>query len=89
MRKLLDASSQRMIRILETFAIHEEWITLFDLSSAIGASERTVADDIANLQQRWGKSLHIEISRKNGVIMHNRNIASIGRVFTDLFNDSV
>nr|WP_294491496.1 helix-turn-helix domain-containing protein [uncultured Anaerosporobacter sp.] len=89
MRKLLDASSQRMIRILETFAIHEEWITLFDLSSAIGASERTVADDIANLQQRWGKSLHIEISRKNGVIMNNRNIASIGRVFTDLFNDSV
>ncbi|HAB61637.1 MAG TPA: hypothetical protein DCE48_13255, partial [Lachnospiraceae bacterium] len=89
MRKLLDASSQRMIRILETFAIHEEWITLSDLSSAIGASERTVADDISNLQQRWGKSLHIEISRKNGVIMHNRNIASIGRVFTDLFNDSV
>ena len=89
MRKLLDASSQRMIRILETFAIHEEWITLSDLSSAIGASERTVAEDISNLQQRWGKSLHIEVSRKNGVIMHNRNIASVGRVFTDLFNDSV
>lgn len=52
LRKILDASSQRMIRILETFTIHDDWITLSDLSSAIGASERTVADDISNLQKR-------------------------------------
>lgn len=88
MRNLLDASSQRMIKILETLTIHTGWITLSDLASAIVASERTVAQDISNLKKRWGESLNIEVSRKNGVIMHNRNSASIGRVFTDLFNDS-
>lgn len=88
MRKLLDASAQRMIKILETFVIHNGWITFSELSSIIGASERTIAYDISNLQKRWGESLNIEVSRKNGVIIHNRNSASIGRVFTDLFNDS-
>lgn len=88
MRNLLDASSQRMIKILETLTIHTGWITLSDLALAIVASERTVAQDISNLKKRWGESLNIEVSRKNGVIMHNRNSASIGRVFTDLFNDS-
>lgn len=88
MRELLDASAQRMIKILENFAIHNEWTTISELSVVIGASERTIADDISNLQKRWGKSLNIEVSRKNGVYMHNRNSACIGQVFTDLFNDS-
>ncbi len=88
MRNLLDASSQRMIKILETLAIHNGWITLSDLASTIAASERTVAQDISNLKKRWGESLNIDVSRKNGVIMHSRNSASIGQVFADLFNDS-
>ncbi len=89
LRKLLDASSQRIIKILETFVTYDGWITLSKLSESVGASERTIADDISNLQKRWGNNLNIEISRKNGVIMHNRNTACIGRVFTTLFNDSV
>ncbi|WP_455715929.1 helix-turn-helix domain-containing protein [Anaerosporobacter sp.] len=89
MRKLLDASSQRLIKILETFTLHNGWITLSKLSSLVGASERTLAEDVSNLQKRWGDSLNIEVSRKNGVIMHNRNTACISSVFTDLFNDSV
>lgn len=77
-----------MIKILETLAIHNSWITLSDLALMIGASERTVAQDISNLRKRWGESLNIEISRKNGLILHNKNSACIGGVFTDLFNDS-
>lgn len=89
MRNLLDAPSQRMITILETLTIHGGWITLSELSSLVTASERTVATDVSNLQKKWGKSLNIEVSRKNGVLMHNRNFNCIGHVVTDLFNDSV
>lgn len=89
MRNLLDAPSQRMINILETLTIHNDWITLSDLSSIVAASERTVAKDISALQKHWGESLNIEVSRKNGVLMHNQNFTCIGHVFTDLFNNSV
>ena len=88
MRDLLDASSQRMIKILETLSVHKEWTTFADLSSVVNASERTVAEDISKLRKRWGQNLNINVSKKNGVRMHNSNTASIGLVFTDLFNNS-
>ncbi len=89
MRKLLDASSQRMIKILEILIAHEGWTTLSYLSDAIKSSERTVAGDISELKKIWGDKLNLEISKKNGVRLHNQNIACISLVFKDLFNDSV
>lgn len=89
MRELLDASSQRIIKILEVLAGHEGWITLSDLASAVDASERTIAGDISTLKKQWGSKLSIESSKKNGVRLLNQNAASIGLVFTDLFNQSV
>lgn len=88
-RELLDVSSQRIIRILEVLAIQEGWITLSELSSAVDASERTIAEDISALKRHWGRKLNIESSRKYGVRLLNQNAASIGLVFTDLFNQSV
>ena len=88
MRALLDASSQRIIKILEIMAVHEGWITLSDLSAALEASERTVAGDLSMLKKQWGEKLNIESSRKNGVRLRNQNTASIGLVFADLFNQS-
>lgn len=89
LRELLDASSQRIIRILEALAVREGWTTLSDLSSAVGAGSRTVAEDIAELRRRWGTSLQMEVSRKSGVRLQNRNAATMGMVFTELFNNSV
>lgn len=89
MRGLLDASSQRIIKILELFSAHEGWITLSDLSLQVGASERTVAQDLASLKKQWGKKLKVESSKKNGIRLLNLNSATIGLIFTDLFNQSV
>jgi hypothetical protein len=89
LRELLDASSQRMIKILETLSVHEGWTTFADLSSMAEASERTISEDISKLRKHWGQNLNIEVSKKNGVKLRNQNTASIGLVFTDLFNNSV
>ncbi|HHY28172.1 MAG TPA: hypothetical protein GX523_15770 [Desulfitobacterium dehalogenans] len=89
LRELLNASSQRMINILEALSVHEGWTTFADLSAATQASERTVAEDISYLRKHWGQILNMELSKKNGVRLQNQNAASIGLVFNDLFNDSV
>lgn len=88
MRELLDIPSQRIIKILETLAVHEGWTTLPDLSSAVNASERTIAKDISRLRKQWGTELNIESSKKNGIRLLNQTAASIGLVFTDLFKHS-
>ncbi|WMI80006.1 helix-turn-helix domain-containing protein [Anaerotignum sp. MB30-C6] len=89
MREMLDASSQRIIKILEILLEHEKWITFAELSFFVEASERTIANDIAVLKDVWKDNLNIEVSKKNGVKLRNQNIASIGVVFTDIFNSSV
>lgn len=89
MRELLDNSSQRMIRILEILLEHEGWTTFANLSSAVGASERTIAKDISLLKEQWVHHLNIDVSKKYGVRLQNQNIANIGKVFTDIFNNSV
>ncbi|MEM5796166.1 MAG: helix-turn-helix domain-containing protein [Bacillota bacterium] len=89
MRELLDDSAQRTIQILELLSAQEGWTTFADLSAAIGASERTVAEDVSKLRKRWGSNLKIEVSKKNGVRMQNQSTASMAPVFRDLFNGSV
>lgn len=89
MRELLDISSQRLIIMLEILLENDGWTTFANLGSAIDTSERTVAKDIVMLRKRWGHHLNIEVSKKNGVRLINQNIASMGAVFTDIFNDSL
>lgn len=89
MRELLSPSSQRMIDILEALSAHPGWTTFADLSAAVQASERTVAEDIAYLKKHWGQILNLELSKKNGIKLQNQNTASLGLVFNDLFNESV
>lgn len=89
MRELLDIPSQRIIRILEILIENEDWTTFAKLGTEINTSERTVAKDIAMLKEKWTQHLNIAVSKKNGVKLQNQNIAGIGLVFTDIFNDSV
>ncbi|MEA4933586.1 MAG: helix-turn-helix domain-containing protein [Lawsonibacter sp.] len=88
MRELLDASSQRGMKVLETLIWMDNWVTARELASMLNVSERTILDDLSYLKKRWGKYLNVDISVKNGILMHNRNIAIMGKVFIDIFNDS-
>ena len=89
MRELLDASSQRIIGILEVLSVQKGWITLTELADHVEASERTVSADLSVLRRRWGQKLRIEISTKNGIRMGNQSTGILGSVLLDLFNDSM
>ncbi|MCI1955628.1 MAG: helix-turn-helix domain-containing protein [Oscillospiraceae bacterium] len=88
LRNLLDPSSQRMMKILETLVASGGWVTAAELSEKAGASERTVAEDLAALKKRWGSRLRLETSTKNGVRARNRSVAVMGEIFMQLFRGS-
>ncbi len=88
MRRLLDASSQRLINVVETLILQDDWITTHNLAESIGVSERTISEDIAVIKKRWGSYLDIEISTKKGIKVHNQNIAMMERAFIDIFNEA-
>ncbi len=88
MRDLLNSSSQRVIEILETLVNHKGWTTIAEIAENVHSSERTVSKDIAILRTRWGQGLGIDISTKNGIRLINRNVATVSKVFIDIFNES-
>jgi len=87
LRELLDASTQRLIRMLETLSSQDDWMTIPDLSAVVGASERTVAEDVDRMSKRWGHYLDIEISARKGVRIHRHSTAVLSRILADLFNE--
>lgn len=89
MRSLLNQSTQRTISIIEALSEANTWFTLKDLSILTDSSERTLAQDINTIKKRWGNYLNIETSNKNGIRMHDPNIAKTGKVIIDLLNESV
>lgn len=89
MRGLLDASSQRLIRIIELLTEKDGWLTYAQLALALKTSERTVAEDLAVLRTKWGHVLNIEVSKKNGIRLLHKNSASMSIVVTDIFQESV
>ncbi len=88
MRSLMDKSSQRIIALIELLVSQENWITINNLAEAVGASGRTVSDDIAKLKDRWNDLFNVEVSVKKGVKMHNRSSSAVGAAFRDIFEES-
>ncbi len=88
LRELLDAASRRIIDILDILITQEDWITIGELSSMMGASERTIAKDVDVIRGRWGQFLKVEASPNKGIRIHSRNVSALGRVVIDIFNDS-
>ncbi|MBC3887122.1 hypothetical protein GH810_02210 [Acetobacterium paludosum] len=89
MRKLLERSSQRIINILDVFVTQEGWITIGELSELVDAGVRTISNDVGIIKKRWGAELNIEVSTKWGIKLHNQNVATIGNVFKQIFNESI
>ena len=89
MRSILDKTTQRTIHIIEALSETTTWLTLKDLSILTDSSERTVAQDISMIKKRWGNYLNIETSNKNGIRVHEPNIAKTGKTIIDLLNESV
>jgi hypothetical protein len=77
-----------MMKILETLAASEGWVTAAELSEKAGASERTVSGDLGTLKKKWGPYLRLETSTKGGVRARNRSVAVMGEIFMQLFRGS-
>lgn len=89
MRELLDTPLLRLVKIMEILIYSDDWVTMRQIAKEIGYTEKTVSKDINLLKKRWGKLLDLEVSSKLGVKVHNQNVAVMGRVFNDLFNESI
>lgn len=88
MRRLLDISSQRLIKILELFALGEQNLTFKDIARHVKASVRTVHDDIARIKERWGDKLSIEVSPKSGISVKGCSIFTFEKICKEIFNES-
>ena len=88
MRRLLDISSQRLIKILELFALGEQNLSFKDIARRVKASVRTVHDDIARIKERWGDKLSIEVSPKSGISVKGCSIFTFEKICKEIFNES-
>lgn len=88
MRRLLDISSQRIIKILELFALREQSLTFKEIAKSVKASVRTVHDDIAFIRERWGDRLVVDVSAKSGVSIKSCSIYTLETICKEIFNES-
>lgn len=85
MRQLLDYPTQRILSILELLFTSKDWLTIKQISAAVDSSERTINNDLYIIKKQWGDITDIEISRQMGVILHNRNISILSKIYVDIF----
>lgn len=85
MRKLLDSVSQRVLSILEILFTSEDWITTHQISTMLHISEKTINTDLHFIKRHWGSLTNIELSRQQGVKIHNQSIAIFGKILMEIF----
>lgn len=88
MRKILSKSHQRQLSILEVLLEMDDYISIHSLSKLLGASERTISEDISYLRSNYSDMLSLTISRKNGIKLENQSISNMEAVFRSIFNES-
>ena len=86
---LLPETDQRRLGILHLLSRQIEWLTVEEIASQIGASERTVQSDLNYMKNEWGTVLPIEVSLKNGVRLSSHSSAAMQAVTVAMFQRSV
>lgn len=89
MRKILAKSDQRRISILEILLEKDDYISINNLSKLLGASERTISEDISFLKSDYSDMLSLSISMKNGIKLENQSISNMESIFRSIFNESI
>ncbi|MVP00693.1 helix-turn-helix domain-containing protein [Paenibacillus lutrae] len=74
------------LKLLTLLDSEYRWFTLAEIEKQIGVSDKTIRKIIDETKQELPPSIHIEISRGKGVILHyeKRNVA-IGEVISSLY----
>ncbi len=86
---LLPETDQRRLGILHLLSRQIGWLTVEEIASQIGASERTVQSDLNYMKKEWGTALSIEVSLKNGVRLSSHSSAAMQAVTVAMFKRSV
>ena len=86
---LLPETDQRRLGILHLLSRQTGWLTVEEIASQIGASERTVQSDLNYMKNEWGTVLPIEVSLKNGVRLSSHSSAAMQAVTVAMFQRSV
>ena len=75
--------TQKLLTLLDS---EYRWFTLAEIEEQIGVSDKTIRKIIDETKQELPPSIHIEISRGKGVILHyeKRNVA-IGEVISSMY----
>ena len=89
MRKILCKSHQRHLLILEILLETNDYISIASLSKLLGASKRTISDDISQLNTKYSDLLSLTISKKNGIKLVSQSVSNIEAVFRSIFSESI
>lgn len=89
MRSVLDAPSQRKIKIIEMLTMADDWVTIGSLAKSLGVATKTINDDINIIRENWGEELNIESSFVYGIRINQVSSSILLKVFSDLFQESL
>lgn len=67
MIRILDSSSQRLLQILNLLLKNNDWLTIDYISNELGASEKTIHDDLILIQENWASTVGLEFINSHKV----------------------
>ena len=89
MRSVLDAPSQRQIKIIEFLTSSDGWVTIGNLAKSLGVATKTINEDISIIRESWGEELNIESSFVYGIRINQASSSILLMIFSDIFNESL
>lgn len=75
MIRILDTSSQRLLKILNLLLKKESWLTIEYLSIKLGVSEKTIHDDLILIQENWSSTVGLEFINSHKVRANKLSIS--------------
>lgn len=88
MERLLSNEMSRRVLLLNRLYSQSDWLTSEKLASSLNCSSKTLFLDCQYLEERWGKYLTIEISKKSGIKMITAPHQSIHDIYAEIIKES-
>lgn len=84
---LLDNTTKRRIKILETMLFYDRWIPSSDLAEICDTSSRTINNDLQFLRGNYSDFFKIETSKQHGVRIQETNYFRLEQFYRHLINE--
>lgn len=84
---LLDNTTKRRIKLLETMLFYDRWIASSDLAKICNTSSRTINNDLQYLRSNYPEFFTIETSKQHGVRLKSTNYFRLEQFYRHLINE--